>query len=113
MDKRKALKLAQLYASIIRTRFDCKDIYLFGSYARGTFHDESDIDIAVILGDFDNSVDMQVRLMKLRRDIDSRIEPHPIREKDFNEFHPLAHDILTHGLRITSLSHLGSDLSGY
>ncbi len=100
MDKTDAIKIVNQYASIIRTKYDCKNVFMFGSYAKGTNHDESDIDIAVILKDFDNPMAMQLELMRLRRKIDSRIEPHPFRERDFNVNNPMAHEILQHGQRI-------------
>lgn len=100
MDKKDALNIAQHYASLVKTKYDCQQIFLFGSYVRGTYHDESDIDIAVILKGFENSIDIQLELMRLRRQIDSRIEPHPFREKDFILSNPVVHEILTHGQRI-------------
>ncbi len=103
MDKKDALKLARQYASLIKTNFDCSQIFLFGSYTKEAWHDESDIDIAVVLKDFDNPTDMQLKLMRLRRRLDSRIEPHPFREKDFNASNPVVHEILKHGLRIDTL----------
>ena len=105
MDKNDALNLARRYASLIKTNFDCGQIFLFGSYAKGTWHDESDIDIAVILREFENPVDIRLKLMRLRRGIDSRIEPHPFREKDFNVSNPIVHEILKHGQRIDPLSY--------
>ena len=100
MDKKDALSLARQYASLIKTNYDCKQIFLFGSYTKETYHDESDIDIAVILKEFENPIDIQLELMRLRRKIDSRIEPHPFREKDFNTSNPVVHEILKHGQRI-------------
>jgi hypothetical protein len=35
--------------------------------------------------------------MRLRREIDSRIEPHPIKESDFNESSPLVNEIKKYG----------------
>jgi len=105
MDKNDALNLARQYASLIKTNFDCGRIFLFGSYTKGTWHDESDIDIAVILREFENPVDIRLKLMRLRRGIDSRIEPHPFREKDFNVSNPVVHEILKHGQRIDPLSY--------
>ncbi len=100
MDRTDALNIARQYASVIATNFDCKQIFLFGSYVSGTNHEESDIDIAVILKEFKNPMDIQLELMRLRRKIDSRIEPHPFREKDFNMTNPVVHEILKHGQRI-------------
>ncbi len=100
MDRKNALKIAKRYASIVKTNFDCKNVFLFGSYITGKYHDESDIDIAVILNEYDNLLDTQLELMRLRRKIDSRIEPHPFREKDFNQTNPVAYEILKYGQRI-------------
>jgi uncharacterized protein len=100
MDKNDALNIAGQFADLVRASYDCNKIFLFGSYANDSFHDESDIDIAVILKSFDNPMDIQLELMRLRRKIDSRIEPHPFREKDFNDSNPLVHEIMKHGQRI-------------
>ncbi len=100
MDKNDALKIARQYASVIKTNYDCKQVFMFGSYIKGTNREESDIDIAVILKEFDNPIDIQLELMRLRRKIDSRIEPHPFREKDFNITNPVVNEILQHGQRI-------------
>ena len=100
MDQTDALNIARQYAAIVKTTFDCKEIFLFGSYAKGTNHEDSDIDIAVILKEFKNPVDVQLDLMRLRRKIDSRIEPHPFREKDFDLSNPVVNEILQNGKRI-------------
>ena len=74
--------------------------YLFGSYAKGTIKEDSDIDLAIIFKNFDNSFDTQVQLMKLRRKFDTRIEPHPFRESDFQTSNPFANEILNTGFEI-------------
>lgn len=102
MDKKEALNLAQQYASLIQAKYDCKGMILFGSYVKGSYHKESDIDIAVILKEFENPITMRLELMRLRRKIDSRIEPHPFREKEFSATNPIVHEILKHGERIDS-----------
>ena len=100
MDKKDVLNIVREFASVIVTNYDCKQVYLFGSYAKGTNQEESDIDIAVILREFENVMDIQLELMRLRRKIDSRIEPHPFRERDFNLANPVANEILKYGQRI-------------
>lgn len=53
-----------------------KKIVLYGSYASGCAHDESDIDIAVIVDNIEGDyLEQSSRLFKLVRDIDVRIEP--------------------------------------
>src|SRR4030042_909278 len=103
MDKANAIKIAATYAGLIKQNFDPQQIILFGSYVKGTYSDESDIDIAVIFSDYDDSVDMQLELMRLRRKIDSRIEQHPFKERDFNLFNPFAAEILRYGEKIEIL----------
>lgn len=100
MDRTDAINVAKQYASAIKTNYDCKQVFLFGSYAKGTHHEESDIDIAVILKEFENLMTIQLELMRLRRKIDSRIEPHPFREKDFILTNPVVNEIVEHGQRI-------------
>ncbi len=97
MDKREALNIAKKFAVKVAEKFDDSKIILFGSYAKGTQHPESDIDIAVILRDYDNLLNIQLELMRLRRTIDLRIEPHPIKKSEFNESNPLSNEILKYG----------------
>lgn len=103
MDKKDALNIAKDYAGLIKGKFNPKQIILFGSFAKGNFHEDSDIDIAVVFYDYDDSVDMQLELMRLRRKIDSRIEPHPFKEKDFNVSDPIVNEILKYGEPIETL----------
>jgi hypothetical protein len=58
------------------------------------------IDIAIIFKDFDNLIEKQVELMRIRRKIDSRIEPHPIRLADYNVNNALASEVLNYGVEI-------------
>ena len=97
MDKRDALKLVGEYADAVKSKYDYVKVILFGSYAKGNFTEDSDIDIAVILKDYSNLIDIQVDLMRLRRKIDSRIEPHPFKEKDFEISNPLVSEIMKYG----------------
>ena len=101
MAKRQAPDVAKRYADFLRKNHSgIKKIYLFGSYAKGTVNDNSDIDLAIIFETLSNTFDMQVELMKLRRKFDTRLEPHPFRESDFNMSNPLANEILSSGFEI-------------
>ena len=97
MDKRDAVNIAEEYANAVKSKYDFVKIILFGSYAKGTWNADSDIDIAVVLRDYSNLIDTQLDLMRLRRNIDSRIEPHPFREKDFVATNPIVNEILKFG----------------
>jgi len=76
-------------------------LYLFGSYATNRFNAESDINLAVFLDkDKIDSLDQDVRLMRLRRKVDLRIEPHSFALSDFKSPDPFVKEILTSGKRI-------------
>ncbi len=101
MDKKQAPEVAVKYAIFIRKiNPSIKKIYLFGSYAKGTANDNSDIDLAIIFDNLSDAFDMQVELMKMRRKFDTRIEPHPFNESDFNATHPLFNEILNNGVEV-------------
>lgn len=100
MDKADAIKIAQKYADTVRGNFNFVKVILFGSFAKGNYNEDSDIDIAIIFNDYGNLIDMQLELMRLRRKIDSRIEPHPFREKDFTLSNPLVNEIVKYGQEI-------------
>lgn len=102
MDKNDALNIASKYADVVKSKYEYAKIILFGSYAKGNYSEDSDIDIAVILKDYGNLIDIQLDLMRLRRKIDSRIEPHPFREKDFNITNPIVHEIVKYGKDINT-----------
>jgi predicted nucleotidyltransferase len=102
MDKTDVLEIASRYADEVRGKFDTIRIILFGSYAKGNYHDDSDIDIAIIFKDYNSILDMQLELMRLRRKVDSRIEPHPFRERDFDLSDPVVNEILKYGKDIRS-----------
>jgi len=66
-------------------------------------NEDSDIDIAIVFSDYTNFLDRQVELMKLTRNVDSRIEPHPFREKEFEISNPFVNEIITYGKELTTV----------
>jgi uncharacterized protein len=64
------------YIKLIQNKYtDFETVYVFGSYARGNSNQDSDIDLALIFRDLDDSkrFDLQVQLMLLASQIDTRI----------------------------------------
>lgn len=88
------------YLLLIPNDFGVKKAYLFGSFAKGNEREESDIDVAIVLDNMPDFFDTQRQLMRLRRKVDLRIEPHPISEKDFNKMNPFAFEIQQTGIEI-------------
>ena len=75
----------QKYIKKISKFYKIDAIILFGSYAKGTEHEDSDIDIAIVSSDFNDIFDDMAELIGMTWKIDTRIEPHPIKKKDFDE----------------------------
>ena len=74
---------------------------LFGSHAKGTAGEWSDIDIALVSGDFSGVVYYdRKKVNPLLIKTDSRIEPHPFRTEDFTEDNPFVKEILKEGVEI-------------
>ncbi|HDP33824.1 MAG TPA: nucleotidyltransferase domain-containing protein [Candidatus Hydrogenedentes bacterium] len=75
--------------------------YLFGSYVKNAAHSDSDIDLAVFLDrdEIDGFQD-DVALMRYRREIDLRIEPHAFARTDYDSSDPFIREIITTGERL-------------
>jgi predicted nucleotidyltransferase len=76
MDKEQVISIAERFANEVIKKFTPDLIILFGSYAYGEPHDESDIDIAVIFNNFNgNFLTVSKWLNHLTWDISVDIEP--------------------------------------
>ena len=76
MDKKAVLERVHHFSDVLKNEYDPVMVILYGSYAKETQNESSDIDVAVIVdkinGDF---LDQEARLYSIRRQIDDRIEP--------------------------------------
>ena len=100
MDKKQALLIARKYINVVKDFYPIQKALLFGSFAKGNYNEHSDIDIAIIFKQIDDVIQRQIELMKLRRAIDLRIEPHPFIARDFNRLNPVANEIIKYGMEI-------------
>ncbi|MEW6200518.1 MAG: nucleotidyltransferase domain-containing protein [bacterium] len=106
MDKKKyvsiAVKHAKRYLNELRKHnINVKKAYIYGSYAKKTFNEFSDIDLAVISDDFTGDrFEDAIKIIPYRRKIDNRIEPMPYRSEDFNKEDPLVTQILKTGVKV-------------
>ena len=90
------------YIAIVKENYNVVAIILFGSYAKGTEHEDSDIDIAVVTDDIKtDKFNEEVKLTLLRREIDSRIEPHIIKVEDYeNDETPFIVEVKNTGIKV-------------
>ncbi len=76
MDKEQAIIKVSEFIEAIKSKYHPQKVVLFGSYAKGTYTQNSDIDVAVIVdeihGDF---LEETQGLYKIRRKIDLSIKP--------------------------------------
>ena len=100
MDKNKAIKIAKRYIASISKKYQIESVFLFGSYAKGTNHEDSDIDLAIIFKKVDDIIEMQIELMCLRSDDDLQIEPHPFTVSDFTITNPVAAEVIKNGIKL-------------
>ncbi len=101
MDQRTAIEIVKRYINyLVDNKFNVQKAYLFGSYANEKYHEDSDIDLAVVISNLSNRFITQVELMKISRKFDTRIEPHPFEESDFNRTNPFANEIINKGIQI-------------
>jgi len=99
MDKKQVIELVKKYSAVVQNIFNVKKVVLFGSYSRGDQKEWSDIDVAIFLNERKEDIlTSESKLYKLRRDIDSRIEPVILdEEKDRSGF---AKEVLKSGVII-------------
>lgn len=99
--RQKAKDIVTEHTRLVKEKIDVKHVYLYGSYAKDNYSSDSDIDVAIVGDDFiGDPIEDTLRLMKMRRKIDSRIEPRPFKTSDFNISNPLAREIMNTGVKV-------------
>ncbi|MDE6497402.1 MAG: nucleotidyltransferase domain-containing protein [Muribaculaceae bacterium] len=98
MDKEQAIELARKYKAALADKIQVKALYLYGSFSKGTYNADSDIDIAVIVDELseDYFEDTPI-LWKIKRKISNLIEPVLLTEDSGN---PLYNDVIATGTLI-------------
>lgn len=99
MDKNEVIEIVKKYAVVVDKYMKPRKIILYGSYAKGNWQEDSDIDVAVVLNSIEgDALENKALLYKLRRDIDARIEPVLLEEGDDRS--GFLAEIMKHGLVI-------------
>ena len=89
------------YIEKISQYYKIEAIILFGSYAKGTDKEDSDIDIAIISSDFNDIIEDGAKLIGLTWKIDTRIEPHPITTEDYQKVsNPFVKEVIDTGIKV-------------
>lgn len=98
MDRAEAIELTRRYKIAISERFADAQVYLYGSYSKGTAHKDSDIDVAVIVPKIkDDKLTSSAYLWHKVDDVSLLIEPVLMEE---GEASPLYEDVMRTGTHI-------------
>ena len=94
-------KIDRYLNNLKKARIPIKGAVLFGSYARGTQTEWSDIDIALVSDRFKgNRFEDKDLIRHITLAVSSEIEVLPFSPKDFNKKNPLAKEIIDTGIRL-------------
>ena len=78
-----------------------KEAILFGSYAKGNYHDWSDIDLALVSDAFAGErFRDRNKIRRIKLEISCDLEPLPYSPKDFTPDNPFVQKIIETGMRI-------------
>jgi predicted nucleotidyltransferase len=100
-DRKQIEDIVRRYAELVMKEMSVDMVYIFGSHIKGTNNVDSDIDVAIVGNDFlGDPFNDTFRLMRIRRKVDKRIEPHPIKTSDFGVSNPFYKEIIETGVRI-------------
>ena len=99
MDKRESIELVKKYKELVSKHLHIKSVYLFGSYSKGAYTEESDIDVAVIVPKEQEQTwwEDYSLLWRLTWNVDTAIEPVPMYEGSDS---PLFYDVMKTGIEI-------------
>lgn len=76
MDKKQTIDIVKIFAKKIKEYLPVREIILYGSWAKDTATEDSDIDVAVVLNSNTlDYLDVGKQLYRHRRTVDLRIEP--------------------------------------
>jgi predicted nucleotidyltransferase len=94
-------KIKNYIAELRKNNYPIKIAILYGSYAKGTFTEWSDIDVALVSEAFEgNRFWDKERIGKIKMKIDASISPLPYRPEDFDESDLFVKEIIKTGIRI-------------
>ena len=89
LSKDEVIQMAKEFLDRIRQRYDVRDAYLFGSFAKGTPAEYSDVDLAIVLdssSQFEESLfDDQFMIFHEAQEFNSRLEVVCFRKEKFDQ----------------------------
>ena len=98
MGKNEVIDVVRRYKDLVVSAMGPAEVYLYGSYGKGTANEDSDIDVAVVVPEVkEDFLKASSLLWSLTWDVNTLIEPVLI---DARYPSPLYQDILSYGVAI-------------
>ena len=100
---KKILAQAKAFKKILQgEKLPMHGFYIFGSFAKGTQHKWSDVDICVVSPKFKDAWHgLKYLTAKIPKEVNWVIEPHGLSPKDFsNKYSTLASEVKEYGIKI-------------
>jgi uncharacterized protein len=93
--------IIQRFISLVSQEYPVRNLYLFGSYAKGNAKDYSDIDIAIVSDKFEGiRFNDREKLAKYLIKTSYDLEVHPFKTEDFTTDDPFVEEIIRTGNKI-------------
>ena len=96
------IKNIKKFKERIKKDINVKKVFLFGSYARGTYSEYSDIDVCIIADKSENNYLSMLKIAPMTIGIDMRIEAVVFSFNEYLDKKPagLLREIIEHGIEI-------------
>jgi predicted nucleotidyltransferase len=101
-DFEKVKKIVKIYADEVRQVLPVAKVFLYGSYAKGTATEHSDVDICFFLTNLDDEdcIDVLKKLLNLSHKYNLYIEPNVFEVSDLYNDNPFVKEVLRTGIEI-------------
>ena len=101
----KIMEVISEYISILSSEIAIEKVFLFGSYAKGTYHKDSDIDIAIYSKDFsaETRIEDMTYLLDKTWGLGFDIQPYPFGTGDYEDPVGIIEEILATGIELKTV----------
>jgi predicted nucleotidyltransferase len=101
-DLEKVKSTVKIYADEVRQVFPVEKVFLYGSYARGTATEHSDVDVCFFLTSIDDQdfINIMTELFNISNNYDLDIEPNLYKVSDLYDNHLFVIEVLRTGIEI-------------
>jgi predicted nucleotidyltransferase len=97
-------RVVRQFVNDVKQKMSIDKVYLFGSYAKGNPHDDSDVDLCFFSKEFESNWDWdlltELFCMKAKYDNELLLEPHAFPTSELDNDNPFVKEVLRTGREI-------------